>query len=211
MQNTADGRTYEKSRCATLAVNSGELSAVACIGCAELELELKRIQIELKSTDEIVKLLREEIKSMAEDSVSGKLRDNVSIGEVQRPSGLHQLNDVLNKDSHAQKDRNNKIKELKSDITELNHLLKYAIRQSVKEVISTEVNTILAKIESLYEDASEQALTEPSWTEAVTRRHKRNNSDRCDNIYRIPVITNRYKLSCDIEANETRTFSSAGN
>jgi hypothetical protein len=41
--------------------------------------------------------------------------------------------------------------------------------------------------------------------------HKRNNSDRRDDIYRIPVIKNRYKLSCDIEANETQTFSSAGN
>jgi hypothetical protein len=79
------------------------------------------------------------------------------------------------------------------------------------EVISTEVNIILTKIESLYETGSEQTSVEPRWTEVITRRHKKSNSDRRDNIYRLPVITNRYKLSCDIEANETQTFSSVGN
>jgi hypothetical protein len=49
------------------------------------------------------------------------------------------------------------IKELKSDIAEPNHLLKYAVRQTVKEVISTEVIIILAKTESSCEIASEQA------------------------------------------------------
>jgi proline dehydrogenase len=164
MVNIADGRTYENSRSATLAVNSDELSTVTCIGCAELELELKRTQTELKSTDKIVKLLREEIKLMAEDNVCRALSANASSSEVRRPSGLHQLNDVLNKDNHTQKDRSDKIKELKSDIAELNHLLKHDVRQSVKEFISTEVNITLAKIESLYENASEQALIEPRWT-----------------------------------------------
>jgi CRISPR/Cas system CSM-associated protein Csm2 small subunit len=71
---------------------------------------------------------------------------NASSSELRKSTGLHQLNDVLNKDNHIQKNKSDKIKELKSDIAELNHLLKYTIRQSVQEVISTEINTILAEI-----------------------------------------------------------------
>jgi hypothetical protein len=52
---------------------------------------------------------------------------------------------------------------------------------------------------------------ETKWAEIVTRRHKGNNSDRGDNIYRIPVIKNRYKLPCDIEVNETQILNSTGN
>jgi TolA-binding protein len=146
-----------------------------------------------------VELLRKEIKLMAEDNVCCSLCANASSSEVQRPSGSHQLNDVSNKDNHIPKDRSDQIKELKSDISELNHLLKHVERQSVKEVISTEVNIILAKIESLYEIASEQMSIELRWTEGMTRRHKRSNSDRRDNIYRIPVITRaRISMTCHI-------------
>jgi hypothetical protein len=45
----------------------------------------------------------------------------------------------------------------------------------------------------------------------MTRTHKRNNNDRGDNNYRIPVIKNRYKLPRDIEVNETETFDSPEN
>jgi hypothetical protein len=107
---------------------------------------------------------------------------------VQRSSGLRQLNDVLKKDNHTQKGMSNELKELKCDIAELNQLLKQAVRQSVKEVILTEVNAILAKIESSYETTSEQMSIEPKWTEVVTGRHKRDTNGRCENIYRIPVI-----------------------
>jgi hypothetical protein len=59
----ADSRTYEKSRSTPLAVNSEEPSEI-CIGCAELEVELKKTQIELKSAKKMVELLRKEIKQM---------------------------------------------------------------------------------------------------------------------------------------------------
>jgi hypothetical protein len=52
---------------------------------------------------------------------------------------------------------------------------------------------------------------ETKWTKIVTRRHKRNKSDRGDNIYRIPVIKNHYKLPCDIEVNESQILNSTGN
>jgi hypothetical protein len=89
---------------------------------------LKKTQIELESTEKIVELLSKEIKLKAEDNVCCSLCANASSSEVRRPSGLHQLNDVSNKDNHIPKDRSDQIKELKSDIAELNHLLKHARR-----------------------------------------------------------------------------------
>jgi hypothetical protein len=47
-------------------------------------------------------------------------------------------------------------KDLKSEVAELNQLLKRAKRQSVKEVILTDINTISAKIKNLCETVSEQ-------------------------------------------------------
>jgi hypothetical protein len=67
----------------------------------------------------------------------------------------------------------------------------------MKEVISTEDNTILAKIGSLCETVSEQTSIEPKWTDVVTGKHKRIVNGRRENIYRIPVINNRYKLLCN--------------
>jgi hypothetical protein len=63
----ADSRTHEKSKSIKSTVNSDEPS-VTCTGCAELELELKKTQIELKSTEKIMELLHKEIKQM-EDTV----------------------------------------------------------------------------------------------------------------------------------------------
>jgi hypothetical protein len=165
---------------------------------------LEKTRIELRSAQKIIELQRE-------DNLCYALCANASSSELRRSTGFHQFNYVLNKHNHIQKDKSDKIKELKSDIAELNHLLKYTIRQSVKEVISPEINTILAEIDSLYEITSEQMPMETKWTEIVTRRHKRNNSDRADNIYRIQVIKNRYKLPCDIEVNETQILNSTGN
>jgi hypothetical protein len=64
----ADSRTHEKSKSIKSTVNSDEPS-VTCISCGELELELKKTQIELESTEKIEELLRKEIKLMAEDNV----------------------------------------------------------------------------------------------------------------------------------------------
>jgi hypothetical protein len=49
------------------------------------------------------------------------------------------------------KDTSAEFEYLKSDVAELNQILKISERQSVKEVISTEVNTNSAKITSLYQ------------------------------------------------------------
>jgi hypothetical protein len=62
-------------------------------------------------------------------------------GNVQKPSGLQQLNDVAEKSNHIQDDVSNELKGLKSYTVNLNQLLKQAVRQPMKEV-EMEVNTI---------------------------------------------------------------------
>ncbi|PNF34016.1 hypothetical protein B7P43_G03479 [Cryptotermes secundus] len=61
---------------------------------------------------------------------------------------------------------------------------KHTRKSSMKEVISTE---------SSCETVSEQTSIEPKWTDVITGKHKRIANDRRENIYRIPVINNRYK------------------
>jgi hypothetical protein len=47
-----------------LVANTGKSSEILCISCAELELELKKTQIELRSTEKIVELLQDELYSV---------------------------------------------------------------------------------------------------------------------------------------------------
>jgi hypothetical protein len=81
----------------------------------------------------------------------------------------------------------------------------------VKEVVLSEVNIILIKVGSLCKTVNEQLLIETIWFEVVSGRFKRDNSSRCNNIYRIPVIKNHYRLPCVIEASDAQIFNSAGN
>jgi hypothetical protein len=62
-----------------LAENSEGPSLEICIGYAELELELERTQIELKSIEKIVELLCDEIKSMAMTRKMAEVTDNTSV------------------------------------------------------------------------------------------------------------------------------------
>jgi hypothetical protein len=57
----------------------------------------------------------------------------------------------------------------------------------------------------------EQTSFELKWADVVTGRHKRAANDRRENIYRIPVINNRYELPCSSEVCKTRIFNSAEN
>jgi hypothetical protein len=60
------------------------------------------------------------------------------------------------------------VKELKSDVGELNQFLKTDEGQPVKEVMLTEVNTI----PSLYESIREQTLNEAKWSGVVVGKQK---------------------------------------
>jgi hypothetical protein len=122
---------------------------------------------------------------------------------AQRPSGLQQFNDVLMKNNYTEKAVSN---ELKSGDVKLNQLWIRAVRPSM-----TEVNTILARIESLCETTSEQTPVKPKWTDVVTGKHKRVANVRRENVYRIPVISNQYELPCSSEVHETQVFNSAKN
>jgi hypothetical protein len=55
----ADGMEVESANAATFIANKEEKSEITCIRCAELELELVRTRIELKSAMKIVEMLRE--------------------------------------------------------------------------------------------------------------------------------------------------------
>jgi hypothetical protein len=57
----ADGMPVDSASAATFIANKEENSEVMCIRCAELELELVKTRIELKSTLKIVEMLREEL------------------------------------------------------------------------------------------------------------------------------------------------------
>jgi hypothetical protein len=103
----------------------------------------------------------------------------------------------------------NELKGIKSYIVKLNQRLKQAIRQSMKEVIEMEVNTILTKMESLCEIVNDQTSSESKWTDTVTRRQKRTASSRHKNIYSIPVINNRYKLPFSNDVSKIQALNSA--
>jgi hypothetical protein len=55
------------------------------------------------------------------------------------------------------------LKGLKNNVSKLNQYLKTAERQSVKEAILTESNSISAKIKSFYGTITEQTLNEIKW------------------------------------------------
>jgi hypothetical protein len=78
---------------ATISVaSSGEPSKITCICCAELELALERTQTELRSTQKIVELLREEIYRF-ESEVMNLM--NGTIGGNGKDSGSVELTSVL--------------------------------------------------------------------------------------------------------------------
>jgi hypothetical protein len=76
-------------------------SEITCICFAELEVELEKTRTELRTTQKIIELQRG-------NNMCCALCANVSSNGMQRPSGSHQLNKVLNKDNHTQKDKSDK-------------------------------------------------------------------------------------------------------
>jgi hypothetical protein len=66
------------NRATVLITNKGEPSETTCICCAELELELERTRIELRSTQKIVELLREEIYSIELEVMNSTIGGSVS-------------------------------------------------------------------------------------------------------------------------------------
>jgi hypothetical protein len=81
MVDCVDG---ECNSTAALATNN-KLSEITCIGCAELELELTRTHIELRSTIKIIELLREEMSgatSEVRNTASARDEDSLGAGSI---------------------------------------------------------------------------------------------------------------------------------
>jgi hypothetical protein len=70
---------------AVLVANNGEPSEIACICCTELELELEKTRIELRSTQKIVELLREEMSNTALEVKNSTIGGDRKIMEVTTP------------------------------------------------------------------------------------------------------------------------------
>jgi hypothetical protein len=79
---------------ATFEVNNNEVTKVTCISCAELELELKGTQLELKATEYIVELLRNELKL---SSLNSKMAESREICE--RSANLYHPAGKVNTDT----------------------------------------------------------------------------------------------------------------
>jgi hypothetical protein len=74
----ADHKLDSINSATVLVANNGEPCKITCICCAELELELERTRIELRSTQKIVKLLREEIYSTELEVMNNTISGSVS-------------------------------------------------------------------------------------------------------------------------------------
>jgi hypothetical protein len=82
------------------------------------------------------------------------------------------------------------IEDLKRDIAELNQMLKTAKRQTVIEVILSEVNILSAKVASLCEVIEMYTVKDCKWSEVAAGKHKKFCYSRQINTYQIPVINN---------------------
>jgi len=80
------------------------------------------------------------------------------------------------------------IENFKCDIDDLNSLLKYVKRQSVKEVIQVNLNVLTAKNESLKDAAVEEVRNDLGWTVAGKGRKKESLQLTICGAQPIPVI-----------------------
>jgi hypothetical protein len=92
------------------------------------------------------------------------------------------------------------IENLKSDIDEFNNILGIANRQAAKEAIRTEINVLLAKIESIKAPTQDRQKNEASWSEIVKGRKKPGLTVGQP----IPVLRNRFQTlsnlnDCDLK------------
>jgi hypothetical protein len=72
--------------------------------------------------------------------------------------------------------------------------MRSASRQYVIQVISSDINLLANKIESLKDDVSNKGNTEPQWSDIVASRRKICSYTQHTEPRPIPVTHNRYKL-----------------
>lgn len=99
------------------------------------------------------------------------------------------------------------IKNFKCDIDDLNSLLKYAKRQSVKEVIQANLNLLTALNESLKEMAVEEVRNDLSWTVAGKGRKKESLQLTLCGAQSLPFIQNHFEPHDNLMNHELDTFN----
>jgi hypothetical protein len=100
--------------------------------------------------------------------------------------------------------------ELRHDLLELIETRRSASRQYVKEVISSDINLLAHKIESLKDDVSNKESTKLQWSEVIAGRRKIHSHTRHIESNPIPVIHNRYDLFDSCHIGEDANTDSAG-
>jgi hypothetical protein len=172
----ADSRTYEKSRSTTLAINSEESSEI-CIGCAEVELELKKTQIELTAAEKTVELLCKEIKQ-TEDALTQCSRNlinkcNQEVNEISQCS----------KCVESEVKHQNALLEIRS-LQSINKLL-YKLGMSVtKSEVMADTETMV--VNTVLKNSQESQEAPTTKLDSVDDRHLSRNPK----YRRIPVIVN---------------------
>jgi len=91
-------------------------------------------------------------------------------------------------------DRSEDIENLICDLIELIEMRRSASRQYVREVITSVINLLTNKIESLKGDVSYKESTVIQWLEVVAGRRKICSHTRHSKSKPIPVIHNRYEV-----------------
>jgi len=91
-------------------------------------------------------------------------------------------------------DRSEDIKNLRCDLMELKEMRRSASRQYVREVITSDINLLSNKIESLKNDVSYKESTVTQWSEVPASRRKICSHIRHTESKPIPVIHNQYKV-----------------
>jgi hypothetical protein len=140
----ADGMAVESANAATFITNKEVKSEITCIRCAELELELVRTRIELKSAIKIAEMLREEL-----------LKD-VASTEDSKPSVDQNFEIVLNKSTWkkttTEKRENKKVRKVQQNqfipITENKYATLTNLNSSTDnedQPIPTVVNGVLSR------------------------------------------------------------------
>jgi hypothetical protein len=65
------------------------------------------------------------------------------------------------------------INTLNSDLAEFKHILKLTMRQSVREILLSEISILIAKTESVKESASNLLNNKLKWSTVTTGRKKK--------------------------------------
>jgi hypothetical protein len=159
---------------------------------------------ELKSLRLITNMLREEINTLrnqqdvnkaSREEPCNQRKDKKESAQVQCLSVVCTQVSCEHKQNQPKPNyRSGNIENLESDLRELIEIRRSASRQYVREVISSDINLLTHRIESLKDDVSHKESTETQWTEVVAGRRKFPSHTRHSEFKPIPVIRNQFEV-----------------